>query len=82
MPEDEAYLDYFGDARRQSLAERLAPAARLDNWHILFSKEDVSIGQDAVAGLGGEFGAARITGIAGVGHAIEDPFNFPAYLRP
>jgi pimeloyl-ACP methyl ester carboxylesterase len=80
VPEDDAYLDYFGDLRRQSLAERLAPAARLDNWHILYSKDDIAIGQEAIAALRAEYGAARTTEVSGAGHAIEDPFNFPAYL--
>jgi hypothetical protein len=77
--EDEAYLQYFGDLRRQTLAERLAPAAVANNWHILYSTADVAIGQEAAAQLRTRFGPARVTTVAQAGHAVEDAFNFQAY---
>lgn len=79
LPADRALLDYFGPARTQTLAERLAPAARRPNWEILYSAADPVIGVDHLARLPARLGAVRMTRVARAGHGVEDPFNFPAY---
>lgn len=78
-PEDEAYLEYFGEAGARTLRDRLGPAAGGDNWEILFSPQDEVIGQDAINHLRAEFGG-RIRATPGGGHAIEDAFNAAAYV--